>query len=43
MPFYAKKVMTPRARGRPKKKKEKKGTRRLGNYRNKYTEETFLE
>jgi hypothetical protein len=39
----AKKVMTPGSVGRPRKKlKEKKGTKWLGNYRNKYTEETFL-
>jgi hypothetical protein len=40
----AKKVMTPGSVGRPRKKlKEKKGTKRLGNYRNKYTEDTFLK
>ncbi len=40
----ANKVMTPGSVGRPQKKlKEKKGTKRLGNYRNKYTEETFLK
>ncbi len=40
----AKKVMTSGSVGRPRKKlKEKKGTKRLGNYRNKYTEETFLK
>jgi hypothetical protein len=40
----AKKVMTPGSVGHPRKKlKEKKGTKRLGNYRNKYTEETFLK
>jgi hypothetical protein len=38
------KVMTPGSVGRPRKKlKEKKGIKRLGNYRNKYTEETFLK
>ncbi len=35
--------MTTVAGGCSQRKKEKKGTRRLGNYSNKYTEETFLE
>ena len=39
----ANKVMTPGSKGRPRKLKEKKGSKRLGNYRSKYTEETFLK
>ena len=39
----AKKVLTPGSVGRPRKVKEKKGTKRLGNYRSKYSEETFLK
>jgi hypothetical protein len=35
--------MTPGSKGRPRKLKEKKGSKRLGNYRSKYTEETFLK